>query len=55
MIELRFGIAGEDEPQSLAEVGRRLGIRPERVKEIETEALDRLAVTRELAALRDAA
>ena len=55
VIELRFGVDGVDEPQSLAEVARRLGIRPERVKEIETEALSRLAVTRELAALRDAA
>ncbi|HWG55566.1 MAG TPA: sigma-70 family RNA polymerase sigma factor [Gaiellaceae bacterium] len=55
IIELRFGVEGADEPQSLAEVGRRLGLRPERVKELETEALDRLAVAREIAALRDAA
>jgi len=55
VIELRFGVDGVDEPQSLAEVGRRLGLRPERVKELETEALDRLAVARELEALRDAA
>ena len=52
IIELRFGVDGVDEPQSLAEVGRRLGLRPERVKELETEALDRLAVARELEALR---
>jgi RNA polymerase primary sigma factor len=55
IIELRFGIDGVDEPQSLAEVGRRLGMRPEKVKQLETEALDRLAVARELAALQDAA
>jgi RNA polymerase primary sigma factor len=55
IIELRFGVDGVDEPQSLAEVGRRLGMRPEKVKQLETEALDRLAVARELAALRDAA
>jgi RNA polymerase primary sigma factor len=55
VIELRFGVDGVDEPQSLAEVGRRLGLRPDRVKEIETEALGHLAVARELASLRDAA
>jgi RNA polymerase primary sigma factor len=55
VIELRFGMNGDHEPHSLAEVGRRLGLRPERVKEIETEALGRLAVTRELESLRDAA
>jgi len=55
VIELRFGVDGVDEPQSLAEVGRRLGLRPERVKEVEAEALARLAVARELESLRDAA
>jgi RNA polymerase primary sigma factor len=55
VIELRFGMNGDDEPHSLAEVGRRLGLRPERVKEIESEALGRLAVARELESLRDAA
>jgi RNA polymerase primary sigma factor len=55
VIELRYGLDGADEPQSLAEVGRRLGLRPERVKELETDALDRLALERELEALRDAA
>jgi RNA polymerase primary sigma factor len=55
VIELRYGVDGADEPQSLAEVGRRLGLRPERVKQLETDALDRLALERELEALRDAA
>ena len=55
VIELRFGMDGDDEPHSLAEVGRRLGLRPERVKQIESEALGRLAVARELESLRDAA
>ena len=55
VIELRFGVDGAEEPKSLAEVGRRLGLRPERVKELETDALDRLALERELEALRDAA
>jgi RNA polymerase primary sigma factor len=55
VIELRYGLNGDGEAHSLAEVGRRLGIRAERVKEIEAEALDRLAVARELESLRDAA
>ena len=55
VIELRYGVDGAEEPQSLAEIGRRLGLRPERVKELETDALDRLALERELEALRDAA
>jgi RNA polymerase primary sigma factor len=55
VIELRYGVDGGEEPQSLAEIGRRLGLRPERVKELETDALDRLALERELEALRDAA
>ncbi len=55
VIELRFGMNGDDEPHSLAEVGRRLGLRAERVKEIETQALGHLAVARELESLRDAA
>jgi RNA polymerase primary sigma factor len=55
VIELRFGLDGDGESHTLAEIGRRLGIRAERVKEIETDALDRLAVARELESLRDAA
>jgi RNA polymerase primary sigma factor len=55
VIELRFGLDGDGESHTLAEIGRRLGLRAERVKEIETEALDRLAVARELESLRDAA
>jgi RNA polymerase primary sigma factor len=55
VIELRYGMDGDGEAHSLAEVGRRLGLRAERVKEIETDALDRLAVARELESLLDAA
>jgi RNA polymerase primary sigma factor len=55
VIELRYGMNGDGDAHSLAEVGRRLGLRAERVKEIESEALDRLAVARELESLRDAA
>jgi RNA polymerase primary sigma factor len=45
---------GDIEPKSLEEIGRRLGITRERVRQIESEALERLAVQREIEALRAA-
>ncbi len=51
MIELRFGIDGDATPLSLTEVGRRLGLSAGRVRKLETEALERLALEREIAAL----
>jgi RNA polymerase primary sigma factor len=55
VLKLRYGIDGDAEPLTLSAIGRRLGLRPERVRQIEVEALERLAVRRELEALRDAA
>src|SRR5947207_6072237 len=43
---LRYGI-GEGEPKTLGEIGGRLGVSRERVRQIETEALKRLACLRE--------
>jgi RNA polymerase primary sigma factor len=54
VVELRYGIAGS-EPTPLREIGRQLGITPERVRQIESRALGRLGRMRELAALREAA
>jgi RNA polymerase primary sigma factor len=54
VIALRFGF-DDGEPTSLAETGRQLGLRPERVRELEQRALEQLAVNREVEALREAA
>jgi RNA polymerase primary sigma factor len=47
VVRLRYGIDG-DAPRLLSETGRELGISPERVRQIEREALRRLAQVREL-------
>jgi RNA polymerase primary sigma factor len=51
VVKLRYGING-DQPTPLRETGRRLGISPERVRQIESRALQHLATTRELEALQ---
>lgn len=54
VVKLRYGING-DEPTPLRETGRRVGLSPERVRQVEAEALEHLAVSREAEALREAA
>ncbi|MGZ4290838.1 MAG: sigma-70 family RNA polymerase sigma factor [Gaiellaceae bacterium] len=54
VIVTRFGLGG-DEPKSLETIGREMGITRERVRQIETQALRRLAQQREIAALSPAA
>ena len=53
VVLLRYGLDGD--PVSLAEIGRRLGMTRERVRQIETEALERLSLERELQELRERA
>jgi RNA polymerase primary sigma factor len=50
---LRYGI-DDAEPKTLEEIGRRLGLTRERVRQIETEALKRLARLREMEAVVEA-
>ena len=54
VVHLRYGLTGA-EPAPLREIGRRLGLTPERVRQIESAALHRLGRTPQLAALRAAA
>ena len=54
VVRLRYGING-DEPTPLREAGRRLGMSPEGVRRVETQALKHLAQEREVEALREAA
>jgi RNA polymerase primary sigma factor len=54
VIWLRYGMGGQD-PQPLRETGRRLGLSAERVRQLESKALKRLATARELEALREVA
>ncbi len=54
VVLMRYGIDGGN-PTPLREIGRQLGITPERVRQIESRALGRLGRMRELEALRQAA
>jgi RNA polymerase sigma factor (sigma-70 family) len=54
VLKLRFGLNGDPSPQSLEQIGKTLGLTRERVRQIETDALKRLAVSRELEAVRAA-
>jgi RNA polymerase primary sigma factor len=54
ILRLRYGLGGQSDPKSLEEIGRIMGVTRERVRQLEAEALRRLAERREIAALRAA-
>ena len=47
VLTLRYGLS-DSEPRTLEEIGRRLGVKRERVRQIEVEALNHLASLREI-------
>ncbi len=49
VLSLRYGL--DDEPKTLEEIGRRFGLTRERIRQIEVEALRRLASLREIEAV----
>ena len=51
MIGLRFGL-DDNEPKTLDEIGRRIGVTRERVRQLEEQALSRLRLLEELRAVR---
>jgi RNA polymerase primary sigma factor len=53
VLVLRYGLIDE-EPKTLEEIGRRLGLTRERVRQIETEALKRMARLREMESVANA-
>jgi RNA polymerase primary sigma factor len=55
IVKLRYGLDGDPEPKSLDEIGRIMGITRERVRQLEAEALRRLAEWREFEGLRHSA
>jgi RNA polymerase primary sigma factor len=55
VLSLRYGLNGDTEPQSLESIGRTMGLTRERVRQLESQALERLAMRREIGALRTAA
>jgi RNA polymerase primary sigma factor len=55
VVALRYGLDGEGGPRTLREVAQQMGLTPQQVRQIEVQALERLAVNREIQALRGAA
>ena len=51
VLELRYGLGGT-EPKTLEEIGRRLNLTRERVRQIELDSLRRLATVREMQAVQ---
>jgi RNA polymerase primary sigma factor len=55
IIELRFGVDSEPQPLTIKEIARRMRIPARKVQALEASGLERLALNREIQALREAA
>ncbi|MGE5690033.1 MAG: RNA polymerase sigma factor RpoD/SigA [Pseudomonadota bacterium] len=55
VLTLRYGLDDDQDPMSLEAIGRELGITRERVRQLESAGLERLAMRREIGALHRAA
>jgi RNA polymerase primary sigma factor len=55
VVELRYGLDGEQQPVGIQEISRRIGLRQAEVRTLERRALERLSTVREIEALREAA
>jgi RNA polymerase primary sigma factor len=53
VLELRYGLTDEGEPSTIEQVVERLGMSRNKVRRLESDALGRLARTREIAALQE--
>jgi RNA polymerase primary sigma factor len=51
VVKMRYGLDGDPDPKSLEQIGRHLGLTRERVRQIEREALNLLAMNREIDAV----
>ena len=51
VVKMRFGLDGDPDPKSLEQIGHQLGLTRERVRQIEREALNLLAMNREIDAV----
>jgi RNA polymerase primary sigma factor len=51
VVTMRYGLDG-DEPRTLEEIGRQLGLTRERVRQIELDSLRRLSLLREMQAVQ---
>ena len=54
VVQLRYGLDGDQEPWTYTAIGQKLGLTPKRVRDIEEKGLKELALRRELEALRAA-